>query len=669
MFIFSSLADLNQPYSCSQWGQNGLFGTPLITDDTGSPMFSLFSTCEGTSCFFPSTVMIDHRMKVYHMDSGWNSATASNYINEMLDNLYTSLILTTFVNVSIDSSSGDGDELLNPGEEFEITFTVNNNSFDLSAANVQATMQDNSDIVFNENYINFGDIGINGSSSITVSGFVYEDVVLGDNDFILELTAGEDNSHTQSVNFTINVTLNQPGFPFDTNSEVKPSPAVVDFTNDGNNEIIFGDNFGLIHIVDSQGNEIIDETFPYDTGDQIWGSPAVGYIDGDDNLDVAVPSKSKHLYVLDKDGLKLDYNANKFLIGTPALGNLDDDEDLEIVFGSFSSSAKLYAINIDGSDVEGFPIDLDKAQKGAALADFNNNGKDDIVIGTEGDEIYLIYDDATIAPGFPYITGDKIRSAPSILDLGDSLVIIACSKDGSIYAINADGSLKFSFTSDNDIYTSPSFLESSNGLMIFFGSNNGSLYAIDINGNLHSGFPIQNNFSDFSGSIVFDDLDSDGIAEIIFGSGDSFLHILKSLDNSYSTFDAYNNFPAFNTFGYASSINIQDIDMDGDLEVFAGTTGDVVVYDIKESSSSGNFWNLYRGNYHRTGYYSSESQCVSGDINSDGIINVLDIVMLVNIIVNSSGTTGQEECAADLNSDSIINVLDIVSLVNIIISS
>ena len=34
-----------------------------------------------------------------------------------------------------------------------ITFTVNNNSFDLSANNVQATIKDNSDIVFNENSI------------------------------------------------------------------------------------------------------------------------------------------------------------------------------------------------------------------------------------------------------------------------------------------------------------------------------------------------------------------------------------------------------------------------------------------------------------------------------------------------------------------------------------
>ena len=213
---------------------------PLVVDDTGSPMFSMFSTCEGSSCYFPSTVMIDHTMKIHHMDSGWSSTSASTYVNEMLDNLYTSLILAAFVNISIDTSS-DGDELLNPGEEFEVTFTVNNNSFDLMAYDVEATVQDNSNIVFNENSIDFGNINVDGSSSVTISGFVYDDVVLGDNDFILELTAGLDGSFNKQVPFTINVSLNQTGFPFDSNSEVKPSALVVDFTNNGENELIFGE--------------------------------------------------------------------------------------------------------------------------------------------------------------------------------------------------------------------------------------------------------------------------------------------------------------------------------------------------------------------------------------------------------------------------------------------
>ena len=113
-------------------------------------------------------------------------------------------------------------------------------------------------------------------------------------------------------------------------SSIKTSPVVIDFNNDGYNEVIFGDKFGFVRMLDMYGNEIEDNVFPFDTGDEIWGSPAAGYIDGDNKVDLVVTSKSKHVFVLDMDGEKLDYNANQFLIGTPALGNLDDDEDLEV---------------------------------------------------------------------------------------------------------------------------------------------------------------------------------------------------------------------------------------------------------------------------------------------------------------------------------------------------
>ena len=54
-----------------------------------------------------------------------------------------------------------------------------------------------------------------------------------------------------------------------------------------------------------------------------------------------------------------------------------------------------------------------------------------------------------------------------------------------------------------------------------------------------------------------------------------------------------------------------------------------------------------------------------GDINGDNTINVLDVVLLVNIILDSTDFSN----SADLNSDSMINVLDVVLLVNIILET
>ena len=48
-----------------------------------------------------------------------------------------------------------------------------------------------------------------------------------------------------------------------------------------------------------------------------------------------------------------------------------------------------------------------------------------------------------------------------------------------------------------------------------------------------------------------------------------------------------------------------------------------------------------------------------GDLNSDQIINILDIIEVINIILNASYNN-----AADMNQDGILNVLDVVALVN-----
>jgi len=52
-----------------------------------------------------------------------------------------------------------------------------------------------------------------------------------------------------------------------------------------------------------------------------------------------------------------------------------------------------------------------------------------------------------------------------------------------------------------------------------------------------------------------------------------------------------------------------------------------------------------------------------GDLNGDGILNVLDIIIMVNMILGVE----PETALADLNGDGIVNVLDIINLVNLIL--
>ena len=61
--------------------------------------------------------------------------------------------------------------------------------------------------------------------------------------------------------------------------------------------------------------------------------------------------------------------------------------------------------------------------------------------------------------------------------------------------------------------------------------------------------------------------------------------------------------------------------------------------------------------------YEPEVEETIGDINSDGSVNILDVVILANAIL-----TGDDLPAGDINGDGMNNVLDIVGLVNIILT-
>jgi hypothetical protein len=435
--------------------------------------------------------------------------------------------------------------------------------------------------------------------------------------------------------------------------------------NDGDNEIIFGDYNGVIHIYNADGTEYVSNGFPFDTGNQIWGSAASADLDGDGYLDFAIPSKSKHLYIFDHMGLKLDYETEVYLIGTPAIGNLDDDEGLEIVFSGYSSNNKLFVINPDGSDVNGFPVDLgEKTKAGPALADFNENGKDDIVIGTDDDHVYLIYDDGSTAPGFPFTAIDKFQAAPSIVDIGGSKIIFAGNNDNNLYAINSDGSLRFSALTGDKVNTSPSFVDINGNLYVMFGSSDDKVYAVDMDGNTLPGWPITLN-GNIEGGIVFSDLDGNGAPDIVAVTDAGTISVFH-LDGNL-----YHHFPISNGLPFTGSPIIIDIDNDSDLEILGGAINSLAVIDVKEIGSQSNYWHMFRGNNQRTGYffYSGEPECsvALGDVNGDTIVNILDLVQISNYILEIQ--TPIYPCAADFNEDGVVNILDLVQTVNYILEN
>jgi len=93
-----------------------------------------------------------------------------------------------------------------------------------------------------------------------------------------------------------------------------------------------------------------------------------------------------------------------------------------------------------------------------------------------------------------------------------------------------------------------------------------------------------------------------------------------------------------------------------------GQTEDITIrYYIQALDNSGRLEKLPMA-----GYYDFEvvggTVFETGDLNMDGVINILDVVSIVNVVL-----VGEQSNLADLNNDSIVNILDVILLVNLIL--
>ena len=631
---------------------SGVFASAIFSEEVGRTQFN---DTTNPSCFLSDESL------------GGVNITNIGSAGETIE--FTVLNLMLFGNYMGASSDSDGDGIINPGESVVLEFVMNNISDDVMAYGITGELSSEYPIEIPYPIIDFGEL--NGGQS-TYSRFVEiilsDEIDLGQIPITLDISAeyiqgSELLFYNDSYTFDIDVSLNQSGFPHETSFPISSSPVILDVDGDGEDEIIIGDFDGKIRAYNTDGSMIENEIYPFDTGDQIWGSLASADMNLDGVTDFVVASKDKHLYFFDENGFSGSYNTESFLISTPVIGNIDDDPELEVLIGGYSGGdgRKIFALNHDQTPVSGFPIDIgEKIKKGISLADFNNNGKDDMVFGTDEDNIYLIYDDGTIADGFPYQTGGKIHSSPSILDIDGDLLILAGSNDNHLYAINADGTLKFSVETQDNVESSPAFLNYLNNCYIFFGDADGYIYAVNQDGEMYPYFPFDIG-SQLAESIVVADLDLDQAPEIIFGTqgGDLFALSLSG--------GAFNQMPISFPFSYKSAPMIHDIDGDDDLEIIAGTSLSLNAIDIKQSGSIDGYWSMYKGNYQRTGYNQFTPLCESGDLNEDGAIDILDILQEINIIIGVAEPTLTQICASDLNADGSIDLLDVILLVQIVL--
>ena len=99
---------------------------------------------------------------------------------------------------------------------------------------------------------------------------------------------------------------------------------------------------------------------------------------------------------------------------------------------------------------------------------------------------------------------------------------------------------------------------------------------------------------------------------------------------------------------------------------FNGSHKSIVILDFDQNEigrttlSSG--LNTNAKNYITNIIMENYQQTILGDINTDEVVNIQDIILMMNMILNENA-----EDSADLNGDNNIDILDVVLLVNIIL--
>ena len=502
----------------------------------------------------------------------------------------------------------DDDGVLNPGEQVQVKLIIGNQVGWADGENVIATLSTEDDrIIILDDTMEFPNNIPTGGTAFTLLDhflvFAHEDAQLGEIPCTVHLQAGlEEPYYETEIDVNITISLDQYGFEFPTGGmTLKSSPIIVDLYGNGMKEVFVGAENGNLYGFMVGGNSLTG--FPFDAGDKIRSSPAVGDVDNDGVNEVVFGSHDGGLYVISLIGTqKMAYYQDGYIVGSPALFDLDFDGDMEIIFTTQVGvdSGKLFAIHHDGTDLDGFPIDLnERMMVGPAIGDLEKDGIVDIVVCTWGENIYAIEKSGQIKPGFPFASTRRFNSAPTLVDIDNDgdLEILAGNDYGLLHVLHHDASELISFDTGDDIR---------GGISVSDINNDGS-YEILFTGyddHLHVWNPLDN--QELDGWPI--DLGSNSLSEPLTADldNDGDLEIIGAVKNGQVFAFHHDGLPVTH-FPFSISANIEstpslgDIDNDGNYELAVATTMGLKVIDIKTESGEALSWKTYRGNYSRSG--------------------------------------------------------------------
>jgi len=309
-------------------------------------------------------------------------------------------------------------------------------------------------------------------------------------------------------------------FPIDLGGNISAAVAIADIDGDNNKDMVAANETGTIFAVNNSGTVL----FSYNTGSQVKGNPMIVDVDNNGSKEIVaftfVPTPQ--VFVLNGDGT--DYPnfpaalSSTGILSSPAAADLDGDGYLELIASSLSGT--MYAISsATGTDIAGWPVDVgSNSYQGPTVVDIDADDDPEVVIGISNGDLKAFEHTGDIK--FSINVGCIIKGGlvAADLDANGSNEIVLVTNTGNVMAVDENGSDVgvFPVSIGESVDSTPIIADMDNNgsQEIVFGDNAGFIHSIDITGTETANFPISlDNSVKVSPAIA--DLDNDGDIEIV----------------------------------------------------------------------------------------------------------------------------------------------------------